>query len=224
MFKSHFEIVLLLTLVCTIEVSVSSNLFDKEKDLEKIDDLFQNKPKHEADIFNQLLTDEICNIPIETFESLTQEKFLAKYAFSSPVVIRHSNTSDRNRLFQEKCKKENLLKEFGDKPVTVSTANTHSYRRYSIRFKEYIQSYVNVNEKTETKQKLKYGNETWYFFGENNYSEWKNLLDLYERPKLGLTNHIHAYSFGVSLKVFFVYLFPKIQFNFDASLSLCFIC
>lgn len=50
--------------------------------------------------------------------------------------------------------------------VTVSSANTYSYKRYSMKLKDYLDKYViskpDVNELYE---KLKYGNETWYFFG-----------------------------------------------------------
>ena len=35
-------------------------------------------------------------------------------------------------------------------------------------------------------------------FSENNLTEWKDLIDLYEKPKYSLPNHRSAYSFGVA--------------------------
>jgi ribosomal protein L16 Arg81 hydroxylase len=136
-----------------------------------------------------------CNIPIET-EEITQEDFLTKYAYTSPVIFRIKN-KERNSKFKDKCNLHNLIKEYGNKKITVSTANTHSYKKYSMRLSEYLSTYVLPFEES-INPKLKYGNETWYFFGENNYTEWKELLDLYERPKYNLPNHEHAYSFGIA--------------------------
>ena len=138
-----------------------------------------------------------CNIPIES-SPISQEEFMRKYAFYSPVVFRRSD-KERNSIFKEKCDIQNLRKEFGDKKVTVSSANTYSYSRYSMKLSDYLDKYVSSNLGDEYDlQKLKYGNETWYFFGENNFTEWKSLLDLYERPKYTLPDHDYAYSFGVA--------------------------
>lgn len=71
-----------------------------------------------------------------------------------------------------------------------------------MKFSEYVNKYVLPFEEDDPEllnsNKLKYGNETWYFFGENNFTEWKSLIDLYERPKYELPSHTHAYSFGVA--------------------------
>lgn len=140
-----------------------------------------------------------CTIPIVT-EEITQEEFLEKYAYTSAVIFKRTvQQREKNAEFQQKCELENLSNEFGDKTVTISTANTYSYKKYSMRFKDYLEDYVFGFEKSShSPNKLKYGNETWYFFGENNYTEWKSLLDLYDRPKYELPNHDFAYSFGVA--------------------------
>ena len=140
-----------------------------------------------------------CNIPVET-SPISQKKFLEKYAFNSPVVFRRSEVEPkRNAAFQQKSSFSNLITEYGNKFVTVSTANTHSYKKYSMRLDEYLSQYVLSMKKNENYHKLKYGNETWYFFGENNYTEWKPLLDLYEMPKYKLPLHEPAYSFGIAV-------------------------
>jgi hypothetical protein len=176
--------------------SFEENLYDNEKHLDNIEDIFS--VNHNSNIFNRIIEEDICNIPIESFETLTQEDFILKYAYTQPVVLRRSSQSNRNKLFEQKCQLDNLLKNFANKPVTVSSANTHSYKRYSMRFKDYVKEYMKSNlDETEPKPKLKYGNETWYFFGENNYTEWKDIFDSYEKPKYKLPKHEHAYSFGV---------------------------
>jgi hypothetical protein len=149
------------------------------------------------DYLQKLVEEAPCNIPIE-LEPISQKEFIDKYAYTSPVVFRHSNnkTPTRNALFKQKCQIDNLLNEYGHKRVTVSTANTHSYNKHTLRLDDYVRMYVLP---TENKQgKMKYGNETWYFFGENNYTEWKQLFDLYEMPTYSLPLHEHAYSFGIA--------------------------
>lgn len=139
-----------------------------------------------------------CNMPVE-YEPISEGEFLEKYAYKFPVVFRHSQADkNRNKLFQQKCQIDSLDKDYGDKMVTIGTANTYSYQRSKIQLSEYLNKYVLGLEKESKENKIKYGNETWYFFGENNYTEWKGLFDLYERPKYSLPGHEHAYSFGVA--------------------------
>lgn len=54
-----------------------------------------------------------CNIPVEK-ELISQEDFIKKYAYTSPVVFKRKN-NERNKLFKEKCEIENLYNEYGDK-------------------------------------------------------------------------------------------------------------
>lgn len=140
-----------------------------------------------------------CTIPV-VHGPISQEEFLQKYAYRSPVVIKPSQSERlKNELFQKKCQIDNLIEEFGDKFVTISTANTYSYNKYSMRLRDYLNKYVIGFDKGHlAESKLKYGNETWYFFGENNYTEWKPLLELYHRPRYELPQHEHAYSFGIA--------------------------
>jgi uncharacterized protein YdcH (DUF465 family) len=146
--------------------------------------------------------DGLCNLPIEYLDNPpSQEEFLEKYAFKQPVVFRRAKHSNRNALFEKKCQLDNMVREYGDKYVTVSTANTYSYKRQKIRLEDYLNEHILGREKSlhsDDPHGLKYGNETWYFFGENNYTEWASLLDFYERPEYTLPNREHAYSFGVA--------------------------
>ena len=42
------------------------------------------------------------------------------------------------------------------------------------------------------------GNETFYWFGDNNYTEFASLFSAYNPPKYSLPDTIPAYSFGVA--------------------------
>lgn len=183
MFNSVFKSIILIQFI--LPNSFSESLKDTYNDL----DIKKCSPEIEQGP---------CNIPIVT-EPISQTEFLEKYAYSSPVVFRRSAfDQNRNKIFQEKCQLENLVKESGDKYVTVSSANTYSYKRYSMQLNEYLGKYIIPFDKNSNKPELRYGNETWYFFGENNVTEWRPLFDLYERPHYFLPKHYHAYSFGIA--------------------------
>jgi hypothetical protein len=189
----------LISIVFTI-VFFALNSFCQAHNEQHISFLAQDNEEIEADLNYLMKTIEQgpCNIPIEN-DPISLNDFLENYAYKSPVIFRQSvKEADRNVIFNEKCSFENLIKDYGDKHVTVSTANTHSYKKYTMRLDDYLNEHVLSKSKNSNYHKMKYGNETWYFFGENNYTEWKPLLDLYERPYYNLPNHEHAYSFGVA--------------------------
>ncbi len=167
---------------CNGKIDNFENLFDSDEELtnRQIESL-------------KLIEKGPCNIPVVK-GSITQDEFIEKYAYTSPVIFKNSGTT-RNKLFQEKCEFQNLIEIYGDKYVTVSTANTYSYRTYSMKFCEYLNKFVLVSESSIQQR---YGNETMYFFGGNNITEWKDLFDTYDRPIYTLPMHNHAYSFGVA--------------------------
>ncbi len=184
-------IYLLLLIASWKFLSVNGQLDDVANLLDSEDDLIRlNKIDRQ-----QIVEKGPCNIPVIT-NSITQQEFIQRYAFSSPVIFKNSATK-RNKIFQEKCEFHNLIETYGDKYVTVSTANTYSYRTYSMKFSDYLNKYVLVSENSAHQ---KYGNETMYFFGGNNVTEWKDLFDAYERPSYTLPMHNYAYSFGVAAR------------------------
>lgn len=68
-----------------------------------------------------------------------------------------------------------------------------------MKLTDYLNDYVlSTPTNNELQQRLKYGNETWYFFGENNFTDWKDLIKLYEKPKYELPKHRSAFSFGIA--------------------------
>ncbi|KAK2156264.1 hypothetical protein LSH36_217g02002 [Paralvinella palmiformis] len=129
-----------------------------------------------------------CNIEVRN-GSMTQGEFLSNYAYFEPVVIR--GASD-NSEFQEMCRKDRMLDKFGEKVITLSSANTYSYTKVDVTLEQYVSNYLKP-------QKLdQFGNETLYWFGDNNYAEWNELFRKYHAPKYYLPRLTAAYSFGVA--------------------------
>lgn len=131
----------------------------------------------------------VCNMEQRDATSLSQKEFLKRYAFLSPVVIRGATD---NSAFHTLCKKDVMIKEFGTKRIRLSTANTHSYEKRDVTLKYYIENIM----KPQTLTML--GNETFYWFGDNNYTEWEPVFSKYKAPPYSLPQLTGAYSFGVA--------------------------
>ncbi|XP_012587166.1 PREDICTED: WD repeat-containing protein 24 [Condylura cristata] len=112
-----------------------------------------------------------------------------RYAFSRPVVL--TRLTD-NARFRALCSRERLLAAFGDRVVRLSTANTYSYRKVDLPFQEYVARLLQPQDPTSL------GNDTLYFFGDNNFTEWAALFQHYSPPPFGLLGTKAAYSFGVA--------------------------
>ncbi|XP_061606067.1 jmjC domain-containing protein 8 isoform X1 [Phyllopteryx taeniolatus] len=130
-----------------------------------------------------------CNVDVLDGSSLSLRHFLDSYAYSRPAVI--TGLTD-NAKFRSLCSKQNLLREYGDRQVRLSTANTYSYRKADVSFRHY----VDVLLGPQSPEVL--GSDTLYMFGDNNVSEWRNLLDFYRPPPFLLPGTGRALSFGVA--------------------------
>ncbi|XP_067859417.1 jmjC domain-containing protein 8 isoform X2 [Heptranchias perlo] len=75
-----------------------------------------------------------CNVEVK--DSLTYSEFIHRYAYSKPVIIRGIT---QNEQFRALCSKQSLLQEFGNRLVRLSTANTYSYQKVDVPFKEYVE-------------------------------------------------------------------------------------
>ncbi|XP_068223421.1 jmjC domain-containing protein 8-like [Palaemon carinicauda] len=129
-----------------------------------------------------------CNIMVED-GTLTQEQFLQRYAYSQPVVIRGATD---NKVFRSLTHRKALLDGYGHTTVRLSSANSYSYAKRDISFQDYCSNHVHP-------QKLStLGNETFYFFGDNNHEEWESLLEKYQQPPFRLPLHMAALSFGLA--------------------------
>ncbi|XP_059167485.1 jmjC domain-containing protein 8-like [Physella acuta] len=130
-----------------------------------------------------------CDIEVREASGLSQEEFLDRYAFDRPVVLRGATD---NKVFQDLCRKDALLNEHSSKRIRLSSANTHSYDKVDVT----LEYYVNHVMKPQALDTL--GNETFYWFGDNNFTEWKSLIDKYTPPPYFLPRMSGAYSFGLA--------------------------
>ncbi|KAM9785310.1 jmjC domain-containing protein 8 isoform X2 [Syngnathus typhle] len=131
----------------------------------------------------------LCNLEVVDGSSLSLRHFLDSYAYRMPVVI--TGLTD-NAKFRSLCSKWNLLAGYGERQVRLSTANTYSYTKVDVSFRDY----VNVLLRPQSPGVL--GSETLYMFGDNNLSEWQSLLDVYKPPPFLLPHTSRAFSFGVA--------------------------
>ena len=87
---------------------------------------------------------DTCNIP-EEFSYITQDEFNHRYAgegnLAQPVVFRQMPI---NRRFLQMMQMDSILNRYGNKYITVTTANTHSYKKRSIK----LQDYINLQSKS----------------------------------------------------------------------------
>ncbi|XP_022372651.1 jmjC domain-containing protein 8 [Enhydra lutris kenyoni] len=126
---------------------------------------------------------------VERRADLSYSEFVQHYAFSRPVILQ--GLTDNSR-FRALCSRERLLASFGDTVVRLSTANTYSYRKVDLPFQEYVEHLLHPQDPTSL------GNDTLYFFGDNNFSEWASLFEHYSPPPFSLLGTTTAYSFGIA--------------------------
>ncbi|KAI6176526.1 JmjC domain-containing protein [Aphelenchoides bicaudatus] len=129
-----------------------------------------------------------CNIDRVNGQTLTQEMFINEYAYTKPVIIENINNDEFQRLTQ----KAQMLSKWETLPVTLNSANTHSYKRIETTFSDYLNTHLKM-------QSLKVmGNETFYLFGGLDSEVWKSLLNKYNKPIWSLPRHEAALSFGIA--------------------------
>ncbi|XP_064318227.1 jmjC domain-containing protein 8 [Phalacrocorax carbo] len=121
--------------------------------------------------------------------SLTYSLFLQRFAFSRPVILR--GITD-NSAFRALCTREKLLAAFGALPVRLSTANTYSYHKVDMPFREYVEQLLKPQDPARL------GSDTLYFFGDNNFTEWGHLFQQYVPPAFRIPGTSPAYSFGIA--------------------------
>jgi ribosomal protein L16 Arg81 hydroxylase len=84
------------------------------------------------------------------------------------------------------------LSSYGDYIVRLSSANSYSYEKKDMTFREYCNKHLFPQNRNTL------GNETFYMFGDNDNEEWGDLLNEYKIPDYNLPRHIPALSFGVA--------------------------
>jgi len=115
-----------------------------------------------------------CNIERRT--SMSMLEFITTYERNGlPVIImRDPNT---NALFQQMCQREYLLQNYSNVTVTLSTANTNSYKKHKVKLGQYITEMVNAQDESLT------GVKTYILFGDTEISELESLLQKYVQPQ-----------------------------------------
>ncbi|GAB1300732.1 JmjC domain-containing protein 8 [Apodemus speciosus] len=130
---------------------------------------------------------------VERRAHLTFSEFMQHYAYLKPVILQ--GLTD-NSKFRALCSRENLLASFGDTVVRLSTANTYSYQKVDLPFQEYVEQLLQPQDPASL------GNDTLYFFGDNNFTEWAPLFQHYSPPPFRLLGTTPAYSFGIAERWF----------------------
>lgn len=81
---------------------------------------------------------DTCNIP-EELSSISQDEFTARYGgdrhLAQPVVFRQRPL---NKQFQQLIQIDSILNRYGNRYITVTTANTHSYKKQYVKLTDYI--------------------------------------------------------------------------------------
>lgn len=130
-----------------------------------------------------------CTIDVLDSSVISHPEFIQRYAYSRPVILR--GLTDNTR-FRASCSRRSLLKEFGNRRVRLSTANTYSYRKVDFLFQEFVETLLGPQSVNTL------GSDTLYFFGDNNFTEWQSLFKQYESPPYVLPHTTGAFSFGIA--------------------------
>jgi len=133
--------------------------------------------------------ERLCNVERRGFDELTQAEFLHRYALTRPVIL--VGASD-NQAITAATSKARLIEDYGRYVIRLSTANTHSYKKEDTTLSNYIDDVMRPQSLG-----IK-GNETFYWFGDNNYTEFAPLFSAYNPPGFSLPDKTPAFSFGVA--------------------------
>ncbi|CAD5219061.1 unnamed protein product [Bursaphelenchus xylophilus] len=129
-----------------------------------------------------------CTVQRRDGKTLTQTEFLNEFAYTQPLIIYNVENGE----FAHKTGRLEMLKSFEDTPVTLNSANTHSYTRVPTTFGDYLSTHL----KPQSLETL--GNETLYLFGDIDPELWKPLLSAYKQPKWTVPDMEPALSFGIA--------------------------
>jgi len=115
-----------------------------------------------------------CNI--ERRAQLSVSDFVSTYKNTrTPVIILRDPST--NAVFQQMCQQDYLLQFYPNVTVTLSTANTFSYKKKKVKLGKYI------NEMVGDQRESVNGVKTFILFGDTDISDLSSLLTKYVQPQ-----------------------------------------
>lgn len=130
-----------------------------------------------------------CTIDRVRASEISFRSFTRTYKNKKPVVI--VDMKERNEAFRRLSSRDRLLRDWGDKRIVLSTANTHSYDKHVKTLREYATHHMQPQRLDVS------GDKTLYWFGDNNHTEWASHFDVYVPPPFIPKSAAVALSFGV---------------------------
>ena len=131
-----------------------------------------------------------CTLDRADASSLTPAAFATRYQRPNrPVVL--TGLASRNAEFRAMCHRDALLERWGDAAIVLSTANTHSYDKHVKTLREYAEHHM-APQTLDAR-----GDETLYWFGDNDHGEWAPHFERYKAPPHVPATADVALSFGV---------------------------
>jgi hypothetical protein len=118
--------------------------------------------------------------------------FLSRSA-SEPLLV--EGLEDLNGEFREATERARLLATHGHLNITLSSANTYSYKKQRATLAEYLELMRAKPGGDDDDDKD--GSRTFYFFGNHNLSDFSSLLDVYAVPDLLRARERGTLSFGI---------------------------
>eukprot|EP00043_Microstomoeca_roanoka_P005517 m.56207 g.56207 ORF g.56207 m.56207 type:complete len:266 (+) comp13001_c0_seq3:309-1106(+) len=137
-------------------------------------------PHHEG------LASSMCNIP-RLYTNEEWQQYLSSGSSHPVILVGLTN----NTYFRSVCTQQNLLDQYGNTSITLSSANTHSYAKTTMSFAEYLDHLLEPRAMSDV------AGDTWYFFGNNDYDQsWVNFTEHYVRPDYPYPRE-PFFSFGI---------------------------
>lgn len=116
-----------------------------------------------------------CNIPRIHMQDITLDQFLNNFLGQAPVIIEQGLAF--NALFRSSCSLNEMLRKYGNETIQLGTANTYTGRTSKrVKLQDYI-SYMTVPQPED-----RWGNASWYLFGDTPEPFWDELLASYKIP------------------------------------------
>lgn len=186
-------------LLIVIFIMINMIIIDCEiKDIDEFDELLTLNSTYSDYVDNLFQYRDACNIDIISWKDMSVSLFYSKHYDKKPFIVDYEENKIRNSVIRQMCEIKELLWNFGEYQVTLSSSNTYSYNKRKVIFKDYVKDhyediFYNLNP-------YKLSNETWYFFGDNNWNDgqWKELIhDKYELPSFAKYNKDISIAFGL---------------------------